>query len=195
MAIPNGLKTTLITLTWFPVLYSFTNHVYQPYQISGSSMTPTFNPGTSTTSKDIVLVQKYNLKSANSLHRGDIVMFRSPSNPEKILTKRIIATQGEVVRTKSPPYPKQQVTVPRNHVWVEGDNSFHSIDSNNFGPVSQGLVVGKVVFVIWPLSRFGYDGSSSSTNTSSGGLGSTNSVVNNEMNDATSIQVKRIDEF
>ena len=155
MGISRGVKTTLITLTWFPVLYSFTNHGYQPYQITGSSMTPTFNPGTSTMTKDIVLVQKYNIKKPGSLSRGDIIMFRSPENPEKLLTKRVVGIQGDIIRPKSPPYPKSEVKIPRNHFWVEGDNSFHSIDSNKFGPVSQGLVIGKVVTIIWPPSRFG----------------------------------------
>lgn len=55
-------------------------------------------------------------------------------------------------------YPRQGATVvPRNHLWVEGDNEFHSIDSNTFGPVSLGLVVGKVVLLLWPISRWGTD--------------------------------------
>ena len=82
-------------------------------------------------------------------------MFRSPENPEKLLTKRVVGIQGDIIRPKSPPYPKSEVKIPRNHFWVEGDNSFHSIDSNKFGPVSQGLVIGKVVTIIWPPSRFG----------------------------------------
>lgn len=152
-----SLRRSLLALTWIPVVYSFTNHVYQPYQITGFSMTPAFNPGTETTTKDVVLVKKFLLREPTSFQRGDIVMFRSPTDPEKILTKRIVGLQGEQIASKSPPYPKPNVTVPRNHLWVEGDNTFHSIDSNTFGPLSQGLVVGKVVSVIWPLSRFGTD--------------------------------------
>ncbi|ODV79135.1 LexA/Signal peptidase [Suhomyces tanzawaensis NRRL Y-17324] len=150
-----SLRKSLLALTWIPVVYTFTNHVYQPYQIRGSSMSPTFNPGTDSTTKDIVLVSKLKVKET-SFTRGDVIMFRSPENPEKILTKRVVGLQGDRVRPKSP-YPKAQTVVPRNHLWVEGDNAFHSIDSNNFGPVSQGLVVGKVVTILWPLSRFGKD--------------------------------------
>lgn len=146
-------RTAFITLTWFPVLYTFHNHVYQPCHISGISMSPTFNPGTTTTSQDVAIVQKYNLKRPNSLHRGDIIMFRSPNNPEKMVTKRITGLQGDTVFPHSPPYPKNQALIPRNHLWVEGDNTAHSVDSNTFGPISQGLVVGKVVAIIWPLSR------------------------------------------
>lgn len=152
----SNIRTAFVTLTWFPVLYTVLDHVYLPCQISGFSMTPTFNPGTETTAKDIVLIQKFNLRSPSSLQRGDIVMLRSPYNPEKLLTKRIIGIQGDHIAPREE-YPRRQATIPRNHLWVEGDNSFHSIDSNTFGPVSRGLVVGKVSRVLWPLSRFGAD--------------------------------------
>lgn len=137
------------------MLYTFTNHLYQPYQISGSSMTPTFNPGTATISKDVVLVQKYNIKTKeNNISRGDVIMFRLPLDPEKLLTKRVVGINGDVILPSSD-YPKLEVRIPRNHYWVEGDNRVHSIDSNEFGPISKGLVVGKVVMILWPLSRFG----------------------------------------
>lgn len=155
--IPPSVKTVLVTLTWFPVIYTFTNHVYLPCRITGLSMSPTFNPGTETTSNDIALVQKFNLKKPSSLHRGDVVMFRSPQDPEKLLTKRVVGLQGDVITTRSPPYPRPQARIPRNHLWVEGDNEFHSIDSNKFGPISQALVIGKVVGIVWPISRIGTD--------------------------------------
>ncbi|CAK7892045.1 mitochondrial inner membrane protease subunit 2 [[Candida] anglica] len=154
---PRSVRTAVITLTWFPVVYTFSNHIYQPCQIKGISMSPTFNPNTSSTTQDVVLVQKFGVKKPGSLSRGDVVMFHSPQDPEKLVTKRIVATQGDSIRTHSPPYPRPEARVPRNHLWVEGDNTFHSIDSNTFGPISQGLVTGKVVAVIWPPSRFGAD--------------------------------------
>ncbi|CAH2350342.1 mitochondrial inner membrane protease subunit 2 [[Candida] railenensis] len=155
--LPIGIRTTIVTLTWFPVLYTFTNHIYQPFQINGMSMSPTFNPNTSNTSKDIVLVQKFNVKKPGSLNKGDIILFHSPLDPEKLVTKRIQGMQGETINTQSPPYPRPEARIPRNHLWVEGDNAFHSIDSNSFGAISQALVVGKVIGVIWPLARFGVD--------------------------------------
>ena len=118
-------------------------------------MTPTFNPGTTTTSKDIVLVQKYNIKTKESnISRGDVIMFRLPLDPEKLLTKRVVGINGDVILPTSN-YPKLEVKIPRTHYWVEGDNRVQSIDSNEFGPISKGLVVGKVVMILWPLSRFG----------------------------------------
>lgn len=157
MGIHPYLKTSFITLSWFPVFYAALEHIYSPCQISGSSMAPAFNPGTETTTKDVVLVQKFNVKKPDSLKKGDVIMFRSPTHPERLLTKRVLGIQGDMILPRDPNYPKKTPIVPRNHLWVEGDNSFHSIDSNNFGPISQALVVGKVAAVIWPLLRFGID--------------------------------------
>lgn len=152
--IPKNVHKSLIGLTWIPVIITFAEHGYQPYRISGSSMSPTFNPGTESTTNDWVLLQKFGVKKPNTLKRGDVIFIRSPIDPEKILTKRVVGLQGDTISTNSPPYPKPQLTVPRNHLWVEGDNSFHSIDSNDFGAISQALVIGKVVSIIWPMSRF-----------------------------------------
>lgn len=77
-------------------------------------------------------------------------------DPSKTYCKRIKGIQYDSILTRYP-YPREVVHIPRNHVWVEGDNAFHSIDSNNFGPISNGLVVGKAVKVIWPPSRWGTD--------------------------------------
>ncbi|EGW32104.1 uncharacterized protein SPAPADRAFT_139200 [Spathaspora passalidarum NRRL Y-27907] len=156
MALSPPVRNTLLALTWVPVLHYINKHFYQPYQIRGISMTPTFNPGTTTTTNDIVLVRKYNLRKPTSVDRGDIIMFRSPEDPEKLLTKRIVGMQGDTIKPRDT-YPKREVIVPRSHLWVEGDNLAHSVDSNKFGCISQGLLVGKVIMVVWPLSRFGCD--------------------------------------
>lgn len=146
----------LLILSWVPVGYTVLKHGVSPYQITGSSMAPSLNPGLDLVENDVVLVKKYGLKGKDGLARGDIVVFRSPYYPDKLSVKRVVGIQGDKINTR-PPCPKPQQRVLRNHVWVEGDNAFHSIDSNTFGPISQGLVVGKVIAVIWPLSRIGVD--------------------------------------
>ena len=59
---------------------------------------------------------------------------RSPMDPKYWVIKRIIATPGDIVETR-PSYPERNVIVPKNHYWVEGDEAFHSKDSNTYGPV------------------------------------------------------------
>ncbi|KAG9070516.1 Anaphase-promoting complex subunit 7 [Linnemannia hyalina] len=73
---------------------------------------------------------------------------------DMIVIKRIVALEGDVVQTRSP-YPEAHVRVPRGHCWVEGDEMFHSRDSNHYGPVPLGLVKSKVEYVLYPLNRFG----------------------------------------
>ena len=45
------------------------------------------------------------------------------------------------------------VVIPAGHCWVEGDNQEVSVDSIKYGPVSYGLIFGKVNWVIYPFHR------------------------------------------
>jgi len=63
--------------------------------------------------------------------------------------------EGDVVKTR-PPCLEPEVSVPTGHIWIEGDEPFHSDDSNLFGPVPLGLVDSRLAFLLWPFSRFGH---------------------------------------
>lgn len=117
-------------------------------------MKPTFNPDSSPYgSKDRVLLWKFNVKNIENLKVNDVIFLKSPINPNQIYTKRIKGLASDLI---IPRYPdtRSKVLIPLNHIWVEGDN-IHSIDSNTYGPVSTGMVVAKVAWIIWPLNRFG----------------------------------------
>jgi inner membrane protease subunit 2 len=81
---------------------------------------------------------------------------RSPQHPEVLAIKRIIALEGDTVYTRAP-YPYPTAVVPRNHVWVEGDNKdgHKTLDSNYYGPIAKPLIVGKVTHVLLPWNSFG----------------------------------------
>jgi len=115
-------------------------------------MQPTFNPESSAR-KDTVLLNRWVAwLSPEELRRGDVVTLRDPTNPDLLITKRILALSGDIVRTL-PPYADQYVRIPPWHAWVEGDEPFRSSDSNHFGPVSLGLVDARVEAILWPLER------------------------------------------
>ncbi|KAF6776731.1 hypothetical protein AHF37_04079 [Paragonimus kellicotti] len=45
--------------------------------------------------------------------------------------------------------------VPINHVWLEGDNTVHSLDSRSYGPVPISHLEYRVLLRLWPLRDFG----------------------------------------
>ena len=64
-------------------------------------------------------------------------------NAPYFVTKRIVAMEGDIVRTL-PPWEDKTVRIPKGHVWVEGDDPTRSRDSNTFGPLPLGLVNGRI---------------------------------------------------
>ena len=43
---------------------------------------------------------------------------------------------------------KKKITVPKGHVWVEGDNSTCSADSRHFGAVPMALLIGRACWIV-----------------------------------------------
>ena len=48
-------------------------------------------------------------------------------------------------------YTNAFIQVPKNHVWLEGDNPMHSTDSRHYGPIPESALRGRIVKRIWPL--------------------------------------------
>lgn len=132
-------------------------------QISGSSMSPTFNEG------EIVVSLK-----TKKLESGDVIAFY---HGNKILVKRVIASAGSYINMDeeghvyvdgnklNEKYIKEfslsevdielPYQVPDGHWFVLGDNRDDSVDSRNseIGSISQDDIIGKIIFRIWPLKK------------------------------------------
>ncbi|SHE92255.1 signal peptidase I [Ferrithrix thermotolerans DSM 19514] len=145
--------------------------VFQSYYIPSGSMLPTLQIG------DRILVDKLSY-DLHSIHEGDIVVFRKPTSDTDSagitdLVKRVIGLPGQKISEvngqvyingkllKEPFLPKSALTfhlatqtVPKGDVFVMGDNRMNSKDSRYFGPISEKLIVGKVVMIFWPPSQF-----------------------------------------
>ncbi|KAF3226251.1 hypothetical protein TWF106_000746 [Orbilia oligospora] len=149
--LPLAVKVSIGVLSWLPVAIFFFDNVYHVSWVSGRSMYPTFLPDSNAGMRDLILLKKWNAKK--DLKRGEVVVYRSPVNPEVTAIKRVVGLEGDIVLTKKP-FPVDEVVVPRNHVWVEGDD-IHSHDSNHFGAISAHLIQAKVTHIVWPFSRQG----------------------------------------
>ncbi len=144
----------LVATIWMPVL-----------QIYGSSMSPTLEEG------EIVV----SVKGA-AFEQGDLVAFYIGN---KILVKRCIAGPAQWVdidesgnvyvdgQLLDEPYLTEKALgdcnidlpyqVPDNRYFCMGDHRATSVDSRhtNVGCVAEEQIVGKIVFRLWPLDRFG----------------------------------------
>ncbi len=134
--------------------------------ITSSSMEPTLQIG------DAVIVRRVRFTPENPPKRGELVFFRDPVTKRDWLVKRVIGLPGETLviwagqvyingKPLQEPYVNGIVEeygmwhIPRDAIFVMGDNRPFSSDSRDFGPVPLELVEGKVVFRYFPLGRIG----------------------------------------
>lgn len=142
--------------------------VAQAFVVQGSSMEPTLHNG------ERLLVDKLSYRFREP-QRGEIVVFKYPADPSHRYIKRIIGLPGDTVRISNgvvyindTPIEENytlepaisdfgQVAVPPGHYFVLGDNRNNSEDSRypDVGFVPRNLMVGRAVFVFWPLGRLG----------------------------------------
>lgn len=119
------------------------------------------------------------LPAVREPRRGDIIVFVSPEPPKKDFVKRLIAIGGEsieirdgkiVVNAETVNEPLsiasvyyynrgdygregQRIAVPKDSYYALGDNSASSRDSRYWGFVPKKNLIGKAVFIYWPLHR------------------------------------------
>lgn len=93
--------------------------------------------------------QNDSLCSTQFLTPACATLNRSPVDPSSLVIKRLVALPGSIVKTLDP-YPEKTVRIPPGHCWIEGDEQYHSRDSNTYGPVPLGLVNAKVEWIVWP---------------------------------------------
>lgn len=165
------LETVVFIGSLFIVIYLF---VMQPNQVKGASMEPTFLSG------DYILTSKISYKFRTP-KRGDVVVFKSPKNPDIDYIKRIIGVPGDTIAVRNnevyvndqlivEPYISnktnifdggfliegENTTIPPNYLFVMGDNRPRSSDSREFGPVPISDVIGVVFYRYFPADKMGW---------------------------------------
>lgn len=138
------------------ITYCIQNYLVDITMCVGPSMLPTLN-----SAGDIVLINRF-LHRYRAVEYNDIVVAKSPSNPQQIVCKRVLGTSGDHVKYDRPrcgnmefSYSKNGIVVPEGHVWLQGDNESNSTDSRHYGPVPEALVSGIVIARIWPPKDVG----------------------------------------
>ncbi|XP_036424178.1 mitochondrial inner membrane protease subunit 2 [Colossoma macropomum] len=133
-----------------PVTVTVLDRLAYVARVDGASMQPSLNPE-GASAPDVVLLNRWSVRNYQ-VQRGDIVSVVSPKNPKQKIIKRVIALEGDFIKTLG--YKNRYVRVPDGHLWIEGDHHGHSFDSNTFGPVSLGLLHGRASHIIWPPNRW-----------------------------------------
>lgn len=136
-------------------------------------MEPTFQSG------DYILTSRVTYKM-RAPERGDVVVFKSPKNPDIEYIKRIIGLPGDKLLFENGNilingkllqenyiaaqtnlweggYVKEgaELTIPDGDIFVMGDNRPRSSDSREFGPVAEETIIGQVFFRYFPSDKVG----------------------------------------
>ena len=151
--------------------YAYRAYVVEAFILPAESMKPTLIPN------DRLLVRKTKKYVPKF---GDIIAFKSPDDPSIPWIKRVAALPGETLEIKNeilyidgqkvqhPAFKKieyppgnyigmegKSYKVPKNHIFLIGDNTANSHDSRDFGAIPLRDVIGKAYKIYWPLGRRG----------------------------------------
>jgi signal peptidase I len=142
--------------------------LYQPVRVEGTSMLPRLED------HDRLFINKF-VYHIEAIHRGDVVVFRYPRDPQKSYIKRVIGLPGDRIwidrgqvwlngKALQEGYVPQkyrdgrsmaETIVPDGMYFMMGDHRSISSDSREFGPVDRDLIYGKAEFIYWPAKDAG----------------------------------------
>ena len=152
-----ALEYLVILLVSFALVFGFVRpFVMEAFWIPSGSMIPTLEIG------DRVLVNKFIYRFTDP-SRGDIIVFESVDNSNEDLIKRVVGLPGDKIAVRGgklfvngepqkEPYTNKKLpdrsffantTVPKDHVFVMGDNRGNSADSRVFGPLPKKNIEGE----------------------------------------------------
>lgn len=147
--------------------------IAEPRYIPSDSMFPTLEVG------DRIVVEKVSYYF-HSPEPKEIIVFHPPEllqnfgyDEDQAFIKRVIADSQDMIAVREgevyvngmrlsesyikeePAYQLPPITVPKNQLFVLGDNRNNSNDSHVWGFLPQNKVIGRAVFRFWPPDRIG----------------------------------------
>ncbi len=155
------IKVVLISLAIIVPIRLF---LVQPFYVEGASMEPNFYD------KEYLIINEISYRF-DQPQRGEVVIFKSPTDDRVYYIKRVIALPGEAIEMRAGQVyinnqelkesyiakfsndDYAQVTLKEDQYYLLGDNRTNSHDSRKFGPVAQERIIGKVWLRGWPIDR------------------------------------------
>jgi signal peptidase I len=168
------IRETLQIILLALVIFFSIHFMIQNFRIDGTSMEPNLH------NSEYVIVNKTAYWFGRNPHRGDVIIFQAPDQPQNDRVKRVIGLPGETVEVRpdgtvyitgvdgnrsrlEEPYlatyhsgASGTWTVPEGEYFVMGDNRSVSYDSREGGPVPRNKIIGKAWLIVWPLHDWGW---------------------------------------
>jgi signal peptidase I len=160
------VRFTIIVLLFVIPIRIF---IAQPFIVNGQSMMPTFENG------DYLIVDEISYRTKEP-KRGEVIIFRLPSDHKRFLIKRVIGLPEEtiVINGKKVTIHKKNGEIiqleedyingnfssygtwelKENEYFVMGDNRNNSSDSRSWGLLDRNLIVGKTFLRLFPFKHF-----------------------------------------
>jgi signal peptidase I len=157
------MKTVVSAAVYATLIVTFG---FQVARVEGQSMIPTLHD------QDRLIVNKW-LYRWHDPQPGDVVMLYYPEEPEKSFVKRVMAKEGDTIRSEyghvfvneipiSDDFIPEEYksddswgpyVVKKGYYFVMGDHRNNSSDSRIWGEVPKKYIIGKVQIRWWPLDH------------------------------------------
>lgn len=158
------ITRTLLIITGIIIGLTMSHLFIIPHNVTGTSMLPNLKEG------DKVIVLKHITPDI-----GDMVLIQSPIEPDRVLIRRIIGKEGDVIEIRSKVVYKNDsrfsftwkiqstdkrifplgftrrdnmpaIKLDHHKYFVLGDNFDNGFDSRFFGPINKDIIIGKIIY-------------------------------------------------
>ena len=171
--IPFVLELVKIAVIAFVIVAPIRYFLFQPFIVSGASMSPNFATG------DYLIIDEISYRFSNP-QRGDVVVFDASfikGYSGQRFIKRVIGLPGDTVNITNgkvdiiedgktmvldekylpdnlKTYGDVNITLKPNEYFVLGDNRNYSYDSRMWGVVARKNIIGKALLRLLPVTNF-----------------------------------------
>ncbi|MAF20625.1 MAG: signal peptidase I [Parcubacteria group bacterium] len=163
-------EITKIVVISLAIIIPIRYYLIQPFFVRGASMEPNFNSG------QYLVIDEISYRF-NQPARGETIVFKYPLDTSQYYIKRIVGLPNETVEVKggqviiyNEEFPQGmildessylpqdistrgiiKIELTQGEYFVLGDNRQASSDSRQWGPLSEGNIIGRVWLRAWPF--------------------------------------------